>query len=456
MHDGTVYVIDKQGADLYALDAITGERRWVSDIGYILDSSLIAISDNAVYVAANRRIDAIEPSSGNLLWYATVPSTIKGIREADNVLYVRSPDHLYALAATGDAPDVDKSSGQPVGRLLWRHQSDTRVGTPTASDNSVYFYATNHLRSLNAGTGELQWKSEAPGGYVYFHRTNIGDMGPLIVGDILYTGSFIDHKDHIYGLDATNGEVVWSYFPDGDTGMVNSPAIANGVLYFGVWIRPSVFNFLSVNALSSGPPRWSTEIHSTVASIPVVVDGVAYVTTNGDLLAIDAITSELLWRLRAGRSYDSSALYNALPKPAVSDNVVYAALGNGLVALEPRSGNENWIYTTGDLVFAPIVHEGSVYLGSHDNHLYALDSETGKLLWKYDSGDWVETTPAISDGVIYFGSYNARFFALDATSGELLWTYKLKESVRRSPAVLEDTVYIGTKNYLYALRAPGN
>ena len=49
-----------------------------------------------------------------------------------------------------------------------------------------------------------------------------------------------------------------------------------------------------------------------------------------------------------------------------------------------------------------------------DNYLYAEDAESGGLLWHYETGDWVISSPAVVDGVVYVGSVDNYLYALDA------------------------------------------
>ena len=65
-----------------------------------------------------------------------------------------------------------------------------------------------------------------------------------------------------------------------------------------------------------------------------------------------------------------------------------------------------------------------MYVGSNDNHVYALDAETGSLLWKHDTGDWAQYSPTVSGGMVYLGALadgGYRVHALDAVSGEQVW-----------------------------------
>ena len=65
---------------------------------------------------------------------------------------------------------------------------------------------------------------------------------------------------------------------------------------------------------------------------------------------------------------------------------------------------------------APVVSpDGStVYVGSEDNNVYALNAADGSLLWKYATGSGVYSSPRLSaDGATLFvGSYDNNVYAL--------------------------------------------
>jgi len=64
------------------------------------------------------------------------------------------------------------------------------------------------------------------------------------------------------------------------------------------------------------------------------------------------------------------------------------------------------------VVSSPAVAEGTVYVGSEDNNLYAIDAATGKEVWHYATGDWIDSSPAISNGVVYVGSNDKNLYAI--------------------------------------------
>ena len=116
-------------------------------------------------------------------------------------------------------------------------------------------------------------------------------------------------------------------------------------------------------------------------------------------------------------------------------------------------GTAKWIFSTGAAVHSsPAVADGTVYVGSQDFNLYALDVDTGAKRWEYKTGSWVESSPAIVNGVAYFGSNDGRLYALDTQSGEKIWDFKTEYPVRSSPAITGNIVYFGGDDYfIYAL-----
>ncbi len=114
-----------------------------------------------------------------------------------------------------------------------------------------------------------------------------------------------------------------------------------------------------------------------------------------------------------------------------------------------------WQFKTGSFIEAsPSVADGRVYIGSTDNHLYALDIETGEPLWSFQAESWFESSAAVHDGVVYVGSNDSNLYALDAETGEKIWVYRAKYGIRSSPAVAGGRVYFASGEYMvYAVDA---
>jgi hypothetical protein len=70
--------------------------------------------------------------------------------------------------------------------------------------------------------------------------------------------------------------------------------------------------------------------------------------------------------------------------------------------------------TNGQIDSSPAIDpDGTVYVGSDDGNLYAIDPETGFEKWRFLTGAEIQSSPAVgSDGTIYFGSLDNNFYAL--------------------------------------------
>jgi outer membrane protein assembly factor BamB len=86
--------------------------------------------------------------------------------------------------------------------------------------------------------------------------------------------------------------------------------------------------------------------------------------------------------------------------------------------------------------------DGTIYVGSTDTRLYALDQK-GIIIWTYETGDQIVASPAIgSDGTVYIGSADRQLYAINP-DGTLKWVYPTKAVLTSSPALAADgTIYV--------------
>ena len=124
--------------------------------------------------------------------------------------------------------------------------------------------------------------------------------------------------------------------------------------------------------------------------------------------------------------------------------------------LGAQTNNVRWSYTTGGTVRSSpaIGSDGTVYVGSNDGKLYAINPN-GTQKWNYPTGGDVGSSPAIgSDGTLYVGSNDAKHYAINP-DGSLKWSSTTGGNSFSSPAIGTDgTVYVGSgDNKLYAYNA---
>ncbi len=90
----------------------------------------------------------------------------------------------------------------------------------------------------------------------------------------------------------------------------------------------------------------------------------------------------------------------------------------------------------------------TVYFGSFDGRLYALDAVTGELKFKFDAGDVIDSTPVVYKDSVYFASWNNKLYCLNKSNGRLKWEYQMQSSEQddhrqSSPVAKDDVIYIG-------------
>jgi outer membrane protein assembly factor BamB len=261
--------------------------------------------------------------------------------------------------------------------------------------------------------------------------------------------------------------VKWKFHTHGF--VISSPAIENDTAYVG-----STDGNLYAVDLATGAQKWKFATEVRITSSPAVAQGTVYFSSyDGKFYAVDSATGKLKWKFQTGGEHRFTAkhIHGSLPEaeampdpfdyylssPALSGAAVYFGSGDGNVySLDAASGKLNWKFQTGDVVHAsPAVSHGVVFVGSWDSYFYAIDAATGKEKWRFKTGEdadihnqvGIQSSAAVVDGIVYFGCRDSNFYALDEATGERKWNFNNKGSwVITSPAVYDGKVYFGTSD----------
>ena len=78
-----------------------------------------------------------------------------------------------------------------------------------------------------------------------------------------------------------------------------------------------------------------------------------------------------------------------------------------------------WEFETGQGGYSSpaIGPDGTVYVGSRDGKLYAINTKSGGKLWEFETGGSVFSSPAIGpDGTVYVGSWDDKLYAIKTDS----------------------------------------
>lgn len=113
-----------------------------------------------------------------------------------------------------------------------------------------------------------------------------------------------------------------------------------------------------------------------------------------------------------------------------------------------------WRFTERPLLeFPPIYVGGKLYFVNNNGTAYALDADTGKLLWERSVGRLNASSPAYSRHRLYIVNLvPGHIVKLDAKTGKTIWKRSLPGRTESSPVVIGRTVYFGCEDgNLYAL-----
>jgi outer membrane protein assembly factor BamB len=309
-------------------------------------------------------------------------------------------------AHRGTAPPL--FSGQ--GGVRWRFQTGGTVrSTPAVTADRVYAGSGDgFLYAINRNDGTLAWR---------FDAGNPVHASPAVSGDLVVAATL---AGRIFAVDETTGALRWS--------------LTSGTL-------------LPLNTRPAG--GWDI----FVSSPTVVGDTVFIGSPDGNLYALQLASGNQIWKAATGGRLRAT--------PSVSNDLVVVGSWNGRVyAFDRRTGAERWVHRTeGDTLdsrkfgydrraiqSSAAIVDGSVFLGSRDDGVYALDLATGARKWRVShGGSWVIGSPAAGDGRVYAGSSDAHFVqALDAATGGELWHQPTGANVLASPVLAGNNLVIAT------------
>ncbi|MCL6106109.1 MAG: PQQ-binding-like beta-propeller repeat protein [Actinobacteria bacterium] len=76
-----------------------------------------------------------------------------------------------------------------------------------------------------------------------------------------------------------------------------------------------------------------------------------------------------------------------------------------------------------------------------------------KIKWKFETGGTVKSSPAFSNGTVYFGSDDKNLYALEASSGNKIWSFKTENSISIKPTLDNNIIFFGSQPNFYAVDA---
>lgn len=213
-------------------------------------------------------------------------------------------------------------------------------------------------------------------------------------------------------------------------------------------------------------PLWEYPLGSLTWASPVVHDGVAYVgARDGKFHAVRASDGVAVWTWSGPNRIDGRAV-------VTGDSVCFVDGKVNLVCLDRATGTLRWRTALHDEKIAggpapenptfnrrtatPLVVGGTLYAGSSDGGLYALDAATGAVRWRFAANAPVFSgVTLLDDGSLLFAAMDGSVIRIDS-AGKEMSRVKAGGAVVTTPVVVGGNVVVGSRDYmLYAFGFPG-
>lgn len=122
-----------------------------------------------------------------------------------------------------------------------------------------------------------------------------------------------------------------------------------------------------------------------------------------------------------------------LTRPFVDNRRIIFGANNKLISIKP-TGELIWQTTIGQVWTSNIVvSSNTLYVGSLDGSLYALNVIDGTRLWQFQTNGWITGNALYNNGIVYFGSLDGYLYAVNSIDGKLVWKTKTASPVFAGP-----------------------
>ncbi len=132
------------------------------------------------------------------------------------------------------------------------------------------------------------------------------------------------------------------------------------------------------------------------------------------------------WMKNLDPEYDSGNLPIALQSPLIYKEMVFIGDNNGeMNAYALSDGRPVWSKEeNGAYHSMPVAYQNSIIYGNAAGRIYSRGFRDGKLNYSVDLGASIESRPVIYKGRMFVHTRNHKVFALDVETGKILWAYK--------------------------------
>jgi outer membrane protein assembly factor BamB len=189
--------------------------------------------------------------------------------------------------------------------------------------------------------------------------------------------------------------------------------------------NPQRTSWVPVGPRGNLAAEWAKPIEPYISQKVQIIgaEGKVFVSTARGLYALNADSGAEVWVYPTNMPLGHS--------PTYADGVLYVGgFDRKLHAIDAANGAGIWQFTANAGFHTnPLVVGDKIYAGNRDGYLYAIYAQgspaAGELAWKFQTDGPILFSAAYQDGVIYFPSNDSYVYALNAETGALIWKTRL-------------------------------
>lgn len=136
----------------------------------------------------------------------------------------------------------------------------------------------------------------------------------------------------------------------------------------------------------------------------------------------------------------------------LDDKVIFGSKDGALYALNKNTGSIVWKYNTaGEVLSSAAANKEQIVFSSTDGNIYSVTQRHGAKKWLHLASYKINTNPVVFNDKVFFGDADGNFYCISAGNGSLLWKITLSGSILPHPTVDKNTLYMATTNNLLAI-----
>lgn len=255
------------------------------------------------------------------------------------------------------------------------------------------------------------------------------------------TGAITARNELCYASTEGGYVIVFNYMTNTlvkSTIKYGEPISSSGVFYNDQLIFTINDKVYMVNSNDISILAWTYTAPGAVSN-PVVGGNALYLISGGGRLhSIDLLTGLEFWDYNPtgfSVSYQAAPIY-------YGGNILYP-YGTKILCIDSAAHAPRWEFNTAERLSGSVyAYDNTIYFGSFDNHVYAVNIIDGSLKWRYRTGALITSSPIVYNNHVYIGGYDKTLYSFD-TSGRLDWKFNVNGLIDLAPVIydLEKVVY---------------